>query len=87
MQGPVAIAINNVIRIYFAARDSTGKSYPARLDVAITDPTKITASAGWWGLTLGVLAISAAAIVARRRRTGLDGVKSFRHRYRKGGRR
>lgn len=41
MQGPVAIIINNRIRIYFAARDSVGKSYPARLDVDITNPTKI----------------------------------------------
>jgi len=49
-----------------------------------TEGEKITADPGWWGLTLGVLAFSAAAIVARRRRAGLGGVKSFRRKYGRG---
>lgn len=41
MQGPVAIVLGDSIRIYFAARNSTGKSYPAYLDVDKSNPQKI----------------------------------------------
>jgi hypothetical protein len=66
-----------------------------RVELVVSDPSKavtlpeenITGHANWWGLTFGVLAISVAAIVARRRRAGLGGVRAFRHRYRKGARR
>lgn len=52
--------------------------------VIVAPAEDVTAGAGWWGLTLGVLAFSAATIVARRRRAGFSGVKSFRQRYGKG---
>ncbi len=41
MQGPVAVAMGDRIRIFFAARNREGKSYPARLDVALDDPTRV----------------------------------------------
>jgi len=43
--------------------------------VIVAPDENVTAGAGWWGLTLGVLALSAAAIVARRRR-GLGGLSA-----------
>jgi hypothetical protein len=41
MQGPVAIAMEDRIRVFFAARNREGKSYPARFDVALDDPTRL----------------------------------------------
>ena len=41
MQGPVAVTMSDRIRIFFAARNRDGKSYPARLDVALDDPTRV----------------------------------------------
>jgi hypothetical protein len=42
MQGPVAIVLGNSIRIFFAARTSNGKSYPAYVDVDKSNPQKVT---------------------------------------------
>jgi hypothetical protein len=41
MQGPVAIALEKNIRVYFAARGMDGRSYPAYLDVAANDPINV----------------------------------------------
>jgi predicted GH43/DUF377 family glycosyl hydrolase len=41
MQGPVAIKISDRIRIFFAARNSDGKSFPGYVDVDVNDPTKV----------------------------------------------
>jgi hypothetical protein len=41
MQGPVAILKQHCIRIFFAARDLDGKSYPAFIDVDRDDPNKV----------------------------------------------
>jgi hypothetical protein len=41
LQGPVAIALRDRIRIYFAARARDGKSYPAFADVTLDDPTVV----------------------------------------------
>lgn len=41
MQGPVAIVLGEKIRIYFAARDHNGKSYPAYLDVDRSNPQRV----------------------------------------------
>jgi len=41
MQGPVAIALADRIRVFFAARDARGKSYPASMDVDRADPLRV----------------------------------------------
>lgn len=41
MQVPAPLIIGSAIRIYFAARNPMGKSYPAFLDVSITDPLQV----------------------------------------------
>ncbi len=41
MQGPVAVVLGDAIRIYFSARGSTGKSYPAYVDVDKSDPGRV----------------------------------------------
>jgi hypothetical protein len=41
MQGPVAIELSDIIRIYFAARRIDGKSYPAFIDVNRESPTML----------------------------------------------
>lgn len=41
MQGPVAIELGNRIKIFFAARSSNGKSYPAAIDVDCGDPMRV----------------------------------------------
>jgi hypothetical protein len=41
MQGPVAAVLDDRIRVYFAARNVAGKSYPAYLDVDRADPTRL----------------------------------------------
>ena len=41
LQGPVADPRGDRIRIYFAARNVAGKSYPAYLDVDRTDPLRV----------------------------------------------
>ena len=43
MQGPVAISLDKVIRVYFAARGLDGRSYPAFIDVSTDNPTEILA--------------------------------------------
>lgn len=40
-QVPTAIAIEDRIRVYFAGRNNDGKSFPAFVDVDISNPTKI----------------------------------------------
>lgn len=41
MQGPVAALLDPRIRIYFAARNANGKSYPAYVDVDKANPLKV----------------------------------------------
>ena len=41
MQGPVAVVLADRIRLFFAARDAQGKSYPAHLDVDRSDPLRV----------------------------------------------
>jgi hypothetical protein len=41
LQGPVAIALHDRVRVYLAARHGNGKSYPAFVDVALDDPTLV----------------------------------------------
>ncbi|TKT74038.1 hypothetical protein YH63_016570 [Afipia massiliensis] len=41
MQGPVAVELEDRVRVYVAARRSDGKSYPAFVDVAVDDPTAV----------------------------------------------
>lgn len=43
MQGPVAVDLHDRIRIYFAARQRDGKSYPAYIDVSSDDPLNVLA--------------------------------------------
>lgn len=43
MQGPVAIVLDDRIRIYFAARQKDGRSYPAYIDVSLDDPLNVMA--------------------------------------------
>lgn len=40
MQGPVAYLMKNKVRIYFAARNASGRSYPAYIDVDRSDPVR-----------------------------------------------
>jgi hypothetical protein len=41
MQGPTPLLIESTIRIYFAARNRDGKSYPAFIDVCGSDPSRV----------------------------------------------
>lgn len=41
MQGPVAVVLDDRIRIYFAARDAARKSFPGYLDVDRSDPLRV----------------------------------------------
>ncbi len=41
VQGPVAIALTDRVRVYLAARDSNGRSYPLFVDVSLEDPTRV----------------------------------------------
>ncbi|MDH5479765.1 MAG: hypothetical protein OEX11_03285 [Nitrosomonas sp.] len=41
MQGPVAIVLDNRIRVYFSARNINGKSYPAYVDLDKTNPQEV----------------------------------------------
>lgn len=41
MQGPVPILIDDRIRVYFAARNVAGKSYPAFVDLDAGDPRRV----------------------------------------------
>jgi predicted GH43/DUF377 family glycosyl hydrolase len=40
-QVPTALVMGDIIRIYYAARDDEGKSYPVFIDVSADEPTKI----------------------------------------------
>ncbi len=41
MQVPAPVMLGSIIRVYFAARDPAGRSYPAFFDVSRSDPTKV----------------------------------------------
>lgn len=41
LQGPVVIALHDRLRVYLAARQSNGRSYPAFVDVSLDDPTVV----------------------------------------------
>src|SRR6266404_4875326 len=41
MQVPAPVLLGSSIRVYFAARDVSGRSYPAFFEVSRTDPTKL----------------------------------------------
>jgi hypothetical protein len=43
MQVPAPVVLPSVIRVFFAARNAYGKSYPAYIDVDRADPTKVQA--------------------------------------------
>ena len=76
-KGALSVAVQGLTRVEAA---------PSKPGSTITLPEEqIFASAGWWGLTLGVLALSAVALASRRRRQAAFGnVRVFRYRYRKG---
>jgi hypothetical protein len=41
MQGPVALEMDGIIRIYYAARNKNGKSYPSYIDVDAANPLEL----------------------------------------------